>query len=474
MTDARAPAKPMIEQLPVVAIIGRPNVGKSTLFNRLVGKKLALVDDTPGVTRDRREADAELLGLRFRIVDTAGFEEDDPASLPGRMRAQTEAAVRGAALALFMIDARAGLMPLDAEIARWLRAGSTPVALLANKAEGAAAEHGIMEAYSLGFGEPVAISAEHGQGLADLFQAIRPHVEREEDEEAAVETQHGEDEEADDNAPLKLAIVGRPNAGKSTLINRILGEERLITGPEAGITRDSIAVDWLWHAPDGRERPVRLIDTAGMRKRAKVQDKLEKLSVADALHAVDFAEVVVLMLDATKGLEAQDLRIADKVLSEGRALVVALNKWDVAENGSALYQGVRKALDEGLAQVRGVPMLTVSGATGKGIDQLLQAAFDTRAAWSRRVPTSLLNRWFDAALEANPPPAPGGRRIKLRYITQARVRPPTFVLFGTRLDMLPESYSRYLVNGIRRELGFGAVPVRLNLRSARNPYDRKG
>ncbi len=273
--------------------------------------------------------------------------------------------------------------------------------------------------------------------------------------------------------PLKLAIVGRPNAGKSTLINRILGEERLITGPEAGITRDSISVDWTWTDANGRERAVRLIDTAGMRKRAKVQEKLEKLSVADALHSIDFAEVVVLMLDSTLGLEAQDLKIADKVLQEGRALVIALNKWDVAEEGSSLYQGVRKALDEGLAQVRGVPLLTVSGATGKNIDQLLQAAFDTRAAWSKRVPTSGLNRWFDDALEANPPPAPGGRRIKLRYITQARSRPPTFVLFGTRLDELPESYRRYLINGIRRELGFGAVPVRLNLRTTRNPFDKK-
>ena len=459
------------QNLPVVAIIGRPNVGKSTLFNRLVGKRLALVDDTPGVTRDRREADAELLGLKFRIVDTAGFEEDDAATLPGRMRAQTEAAVRGADVALFMIDARAGLTPLDEHIARWLRAGDTPVVLMGNKAEGAAAEPGLMEAFALGFGEPIAFSAEHGQGLADLFQGIRPHIERDEDE--FEEETDEDDEEADDNAPLKLAIVGRPNAGKSTLINRILGEERLITGPEAGITRDSIAVDWMWHSPDGRERPVRLIDTAGMRKRAKVQDKLEKLSVADALHSVDFAEVVVLMLDSTLGLEAQDLKIADKVLQEGRALIIALNKWDVAENGSSLYQGVRKALDEGLAQVRGVPLITVSGATGKNLDQLLQAAFDTRAAWSQRVQTSLLNRWFDAALEANPPPAPGGRRIKLRYITQARTRPPTFVLFGTRLDELPTSYVRYLVNGIRRELGFGAVPVRLNLRSARNPYDKK-
>lgn len=454
--------------LPVVAIIGRPNVGKSTLFNRLIGKKLALVDDRPGVTRDRREGDAELLGLKFRIVDTAGFEEDDPLSLPGRMRAQTEAAVQGAAVALFMIDARAGITPLDEHIARWLRDSGTPVVLLANKAEGAAAEPGIMEAYALGFGEPVAISAEHGQGMADLFQAILPHVEDEDAEDG------GEDDEADnEDAPLKLAIVGRPNAGKSTLINRILGEERLITGPEAGITRDSIAIDWMWTAPDGRQRPVRLIDTAGMRKRAKVQDKLEKLSVADALHAVDFAEIVVLLLDATKGLEAQDLKIADKVLSEGRALVIGLNKWDVAENGSALYQGVRRALEESLAQVRGVPLLTMSGATGKGLDDLLKAAFETRARWSQRVPTALLNRWFDGALEANPPPAPGGKRIKLRYITQARNRPPTFVVFGTRLDELPESYSRYLVNGLRRELDFAGVPIRLNLRSAHNPYAPK-
>jgi GTP-binding protein len=456
--------------LPVVAIIGRPNVGKSTLFNRLVGKKLALVDDTPGVTRDRREGDAELLGLKFRIVDTAGFEEDDPLSLPGRMRAQTEAAVRGADVALFMIDARAGLMPLDEHIGRWLRAGDTPVILMGNKAESAAAESGLIECFALGFGEPIAFSAEHGQGLADLFQALRPHIER---EEGTPEEPESEEDEPDDNAPLKLAIVGRPNAGKSTLINKILGEDRLITGPEAGITRDSITVDWMWRAPDGRERAVELIDTAGMRKRAKVQEKLEKLSVADALHAIDFAEVVVLLLDATRGLEVQDLKIADKTLQEGRALIIALNKWDVAEHGSSLYQGVRKALDEGLAQVRGVPLLTISGATGKGIDDLLNAAFETRAAWSQRVQTSLLNRWFDTALEANPPPAPGGRRIKLRYITQARTRPPTFVLFGTRLDELPESYRRYLVNGIRKELGFGAVPVRLNLRTTVNPYDKK-
>jgi GTP-binding protein len=446
-------------------IVGRPNVGKSTLFNRLVGKKLALVDDRPGVTRDRREGDATMLGLEFKIIDTAGFEDEDPHSLPGRMREQTKQAVAGADVALFMIDARAGLMPLDEEIARWLRSESTPVVLLANKAEGKAGEHGVMEAFSLGFAEPVPFSAEHGEGMADLFDALLPYVDRPEGEE--------EDEpEDEENGPLKLAIVGRPNAGKSTLINRILGEQRMITGPEAGITRDSIAIDWMWNAPDGQQRPVRLIDTAGMRKKARVQDKLEKLSVADALHAVDFAEVVVLLLDATLGLEAQDLKIADKVLQEGRALIIALNKWDVAENPPTLFQGIRTALDEGLAQAKGLPLLTVSGVTGRGLDQLLQVAFETRDAWSKRVSTGILNRWFEKAIEANPPPAPGGKRIKLRYMTQAKTRPPGFILFGTRVDQLPESYRRYLVNGIKRDLGFGAVPVRLTLRAPRNPFDR--
>ena len=453
--------------LPTVAIVGRPNVGKSTLFNRLVGKKLALVDDQPGVTRDRREGEAHLLGLDFTIIDTAGYEDEDAQSLPGRMRLQTEAAVDSADVALFVIDSRAGITPLDEEIARWLRSGDIPVVLLANKAEGRAGDDGVMEAFSLGLGEPVPFSAEHGQGLADLFQALLPHIDREEEEEEP------ETEEDSESAPLKLAIVGRPNAGKSTLINRLLGENRLLTGPEAGITRDSIAVDWTWTDPDGNDRPVRLIDTAGMRKRAKVQDKLEKLAVSDGLNAVNFAEVVVLLLDATRGLEAQDLRIADKVLEEGRALVIGLNKWDTVENGSALYQGIKQALSDGLAQVRGVPIMTVSGTTGKGLDDLIRVAFETRTAWSQRVSTGILNRWFERALEANPPPAPGGKRIKLRYITQNKTRPPTFVLFGTRLDELPESYRRYLVNGIRRELGFGAVPVRLTLRSAKNPYANK-
>ncbi|MEP7222167.1 MAG: ribosome biogenesis GTPase Der [Novosphingobium sp.] len=463
--------------LPQIIIIGRPNVGKSTLFNRLIGKKLALVDDQPGVTRDRRFGEAHLLGLDFTIVDTAGWEDLDPTSLPGRMRKQTEASLVGADLALFVIDARAGLTPLDEEIGRWLRQSKVPVVMVANKAEGKAGDHGLYEAFSLGFGDPVALSAEHGQGLGDLFEALLPHLNAEQqkaDAHADAEAEFGideEDEEALLKAPLKLAIVGRPNAGKSTLINRFLGEDRLLTGPEAGITRDSIAVDWQWTDPrSGDVRAVRLIDTAGMRKKAKVTEKLEMLAVADARHAVDFAEVVVLLLDATKGLEHQDLKIASMALEEGRALIIAVNKWDVAEGPSALFNGIRGALEDGLAQVRGVPLITVSARTGKGLDQLLEAAFDIRAAWTKRVPTGALNRWFEAALSANPPPAPGGKRIKLRYITQAKIRPPGFVVFGTRLDMIPESYRRYLINGIRKELGFDAVPIRLNLRSAKNPF----
>ncbi|WP_296218560.1 ribosome biogenesis GTPase Der, partial [uncultured Sphingomonas sp.] len=298
----------------------------------------------------------------------------------------------------------------------------------------------------------------HGEGVADLFEALLPYLERDEEDVP-------DEDEEDPAAPLKLAIVGRPNAGKSTLVNRMLGEDRMITGPEAGITRDSIAIDWEWQG-----RPVRLIDTAGMRKRAKVQDKLEKLSVADALHAVDFAEVVVLLLDATLGLESQDLRIADRVLEEGRALIIALNKWDVADNPSSLFNGVKAALGDGLSQVKGVPLITVSAMTGRGIDQLLAAAFETREAWSRRVPTGELNRWFERAIEANPPPAPGGKRIKMRYVTQVKTRPPSFVIFGTRVDQLPASYERYLVNSLRRDLGFGAVPIRLTLRAPKNPF----
>jgi GTP-binding protein len=444
---------------PTVAIVGRPNVGKSTLFNRLVGKRLALVDDRPGVTRDRREGDAKLLGLDFRLIDTAGFEDEDPKSLPGRMRQQTEAAVRDADAALFLIDAREGVTPLDEEIGRWLRAESTPVIVVANKAEGRSSESGIFDAYRLGLGDPIAMSAEHGEGVADLFEALQPIVEREADEE---------DPRAEEgDATLKLAIVGRPNAGKSTLVNRMLGEERMITGPEAGITRDSISLNWEWNG-----RAVRLVDTAGLRKRAKVDDKLERLSAADTKRAIDYAEVVVLLLDATRGLESQDLRIANQVIEEGRALIVALNKWDVAEGASALFNGVKAALLEGLAQLKDVPLLTVSAKTGKGTDTILQVAFDLREAWSKRVSTGELNRWFERAVEANPPPAPGGQRIKLRYITQVNTRPPTFVVFGNRTDDLPESYRRYLVNAMRRDLGIGAVPLRLDFRGRSNPFDK--
>ncbi|MEY4474180.1 MAG: hypothetical protein RL671_2484 [Pseudomonadota bacterium] len=464
-------------KLPQVIIIGRPNVGKSTLWNRLVGKKLALVDDQPGVTRDRRFGEAHLLGLDFTIVDTAGWEDEDAATLPGRMRQQTEAALVGADLALFVIDARAGLTPLDEEIARSLRQCDVPVVLVANKAEGKAGDHGLYESFGLGFGDPVPLSAEHGQGMADLFEALLPHLNErqlEMDAEAEAAAELDDEEEYDPKAVLKLAIVGRPNAGKSTLINRFLQEDRLLTGPEAGITRDSIAIDWDWHDPASDEvRPVRLIDTAGMRKKAQVIDKLEKMAVADARHAIDFAEVVVLLLDATRGLEHQDLKIASMVLEEGRALMIAINKWDVAEDASGLFNGIRKALDDGLSQVKGLPLLAVSARTGKGLDDLIRAAFELRDAWSKRVPTALLNRWFDDALAKNPPPAPGGRRIKLRYITQAKTRPPGFVLFGTRLDELPASYQRYLVNGIRRDLGFDAVPVRLTLRTPKNPFAKK-
>ena len=455
--------------LPQVIIIGRPNVGKSTLFNRLVGKKLALVDDQPGVTRDRRFGPANLLGLEFTIVDTAGWEDEDPATLPGRMRKQTEASVAGADLALFVIDARAGITPLDEEIGRWLRAQPLPVLLLANKAEGKTGDHGVYEAFSLGLGEPVAVSAEHGEGMGDLFEALLPLIEKRTEELAADEF-----DEDDPSAPLKLAIVGRPNAGKSTLINRLLGYDRLLTGPEAGITRDSIAVDWEWTDPKtGDLRPIRLIDTAGMRKKSNVIEKLEKMAVTDARRAVDFAEVVVLLLlDATRGLEHQDLKIASLVLEEGRALMIAINKWDIAEDASGLFNGVRGALEEGLAQVKGLPLLSVSAVTGKGLDVMIATAFSLREAWSRRVSTGALNRWFEHALEANPPPAPGGKRIKLRYITQAKTRPPSFVVFGTRLDALPASYERYLINSLRRDLGFDAVPVRLMLRSAKNPFDK--
>jgi GTP-binding protein len=450
--------------MPRVAIVGRPNVGKSTLFNRLVGRKLALVDDTPGVTRDRREGLARLFDLKFTVVDTAGFEDADAASLAGRMRQQTDAAVGDAVVALLVFDARAGVTPLDKHFADWLRRRGTPLILVANKAEGRAGELGVAESYALGLGDPVQISAEHGEGMADLYEVLMPFVDAELPEPVDVDDLPAEMPDVPEG-PMKMAIVGRPNAGKSTLINTLLGEQRLVVGPEAGITRDSIAIPWDYHG-----LPVRLVDTAGLRKRAKVSDKLERMSAADTKLAVDFAEVVVLLLDATLGLEAQDLRIADMVLSEGRALVIALNKWDVAHDQSSLFQGVRKALDDGLSQIRGVPLVAISGQTGKGLDLLMKATTEAREKWSRRVPTAGLNRWFESALDRNPPPAAGGTRIKLRYVTQVAARPPTFLIFGNRTEDLPASYGRYLVNSLRDDLDFEGVPIRLSFRGSKNPF----
>ncbi|MBM7066683.1 ribosome biogenesis GTPase Der [Actibacterium sp. 188UL27-1] len=460
-----------------LALVGRPNVGKSTLFNRLVGKRLALVDDQPGVTRDLREGEARLGDLRFTVIDTAGLEEVTDDSLQGRMRRLTERAVEMADICLFMIDARTGITPTDQVFAEILRRKSANVILAANKAEGNAAEAGVIEAYSLGLGEPLRLSAEHGEGMGDLLAMLMPLADGFADRAEADAPEVDVDiEDADAHAPtvkrpLQIAVVGRPNAGKSTLINKILGEDRLLTGPEAGITRDAISLTLDWNGT-----PVRVFDTAGMRKKAKVQDKLEKLSVSDGLRAVKFAEVVVVLLDCDIPFEQQDLRIADLAEREGRAVVIAANKWDLEDEKQAKLKGLKEAFERLLPQLRGAPLITVSAKTGRGLDRLHEAILRAHDIWNRRVTTARLNEWLVEMLEAHPPPAPGGRRIKLRYMTQAKTRPPGFVAMCSHPDKLSDSYKRYLVNGLREDFDMPGTPIRLWFRSQsdQNPFkDRK-
>lgn len=437
-----------------VAIIGRPNVGKSTLFNRLVGKRLALVDDSPGVTRDRREGTGRIGDMSFRVIDTAGLEEAFDDSLEARMRRQTEQAIADAEVALLLVDARSGVTPLDQHFAAWARRGATPVIVVANKCEGAKGEQGLYDAYSLGLGEPVALSAEHGEGMAELFTALQPY----QPDEAEVS-------DLEDDRPVQLAIVGRPNVGKSTLINRLIGEERLLTGPEAGITRDAIALDWNY-----KGRPLRLVDTAGLRRRARVSEKVERLSGADTMRAIRFAQVVVLLLDADDMLERQDLTIARQIVDEGRAIVVAANKWDLVEDRQEALGRLRDRLETSLPQVRGVPVVTLSALTGNNLDRLMEAVFSAYDVWNTRIETSKLNEWLGYMLEAHPPPLAAGRRIRLRYITQVKSRPPTFAVWTSRPDALPESYLRYLINGLRDDFGLDGIPLRFLLRKGRNPY----
>ncbi len=467
-----------------VAIIGRPNVGKSTLFNRLVGKRLAIVDDTPGVTRDRREGEGNIGDMNFRIIDTAGLETAKD-GLESRMREQTERAIDEADVALFMVDARAGVTPLDEHFAQFLRKQKTSVILVANKCEGRAGEPGMMECYALGLGEPLPLSAEHGEGIAELYDALlpfekddQPIVPVEEDSEIVDEANQespdteGEDlpEDIDEDAeilsrPLQLAIVGRPNVGKSTLVNRLLGEDRMLTGPEAGITRDAIASDWTW-----KDRAVKLVDTAGLRRKAKVQEKVESLSASDTIRTIQFAQVVVLLIEAELGLEKQDLTIARHVIDEGRALVIAVNKWDAVEDRAKALAKVEDRLQTSLPQVRGIPVVTLSAKTGRGVDKLMPAVFDMFDQWNVRISTAELNRWLGFMTEAHPPPAVSGRRIRLRYMTQPKTRPPTFAVFSSRADQLPTAYARYLINGLRDDFGLEGIPIRLNMRKGKNPY----
>ena len=438
-----------------VAIVGRPNVGKSTLFNRLVGKRLALVDDLPGVTRDRREGEARLGALRFTAIDTAGLDEGAPDSLAARMRTQTEAAVNTADVSLFVIDARAGITPLDKHFAAILRAANKPIILVANKSEGKAGRAGALEAYELGLGEPLPISAEHGEGLGELQDAL-----------LALAGDSATDEVEDEtDKPIRIAVVGRPNAGKSTLINALIGEDRLLTGPEAGITRDSISVDWTW-----KGHAFRLHDTAGLRRKARVEGKLEKLAVADALRAIQFAEVVILLIEVDTPFEKQDLQIADLIEREGRAVVIAVNKWDLASDRQKQRKELNEEVVRLLPQLGGVSLVPVSALTGEGLDKLMEAALKAHAGWNRRVATARLNKWLGEMIERHPPPALAGRRLKLRYLTQTKARPPTFVAFCSRPDALPEAYRRYLVNGLREAFALAGTPIRLLLRKGDNPF----
>ncbi|PIB24369.1 ribosome biogenesis GTPase Der [Amylibacter kogurei] len=460
-----------------LAIVGRPNVGKSTLFNRLVGRKLALVDDQPGVTRDLREGEARLGPLKFTVVDTAGLEEATDESLQGRMRMLTERAVDMADVCLFMIDGRAGVLPADRVFAEILRKKNARVILGVNKAEGRAGEVGFFDAYSLGLGEPLQLSAEHGEGMIDLQTVLMPIADEFKDRAFEPETDivldeddEGEEITFSEKRPLQISVVGRPNAGKSTLINQILGHDRLLTGPEAGITRDSISVNHNWGGV-----PFRIWDTAGMRKKAKVQEKLEKLSVSDGLRAVKFSEVVVVLLDAAIPFEQQDLRIADLAEREGRAVVVAVNKWDVETDKQAKLKDLREKFERLLPQLRGAPMVTISGKTGRGLDRLHEAILSVHKVWNKRISTSNLNRWLMGMTESHPPPAPGGRRIRLRYMTQVKSRPPSFVIMCSHPDLLPTSYSRYLINGLRVDMGMPGTPIRIFMRSQadKNPYAEK-
>jgi GTPase len=459
-----------------VAIIGRPNVGKSTLFNRLAGKKLALVDDRPGVTRDRREGEARLGDLAFKIIDTAGLEEGNSASLPGRMRAQTEAALGLADAIFFVFDSRAGLTPTDRYFANLLRRAQKPLILVANKAEGHIGAAGALEGFDLGFGEPVPLSAEHGDGFGDLYAALREALPEatslpDEVEKADPRLLPGSDQdgsELDVTKPLRAAIIGRPNAGKSTLLNQILAQDRLLTGPEPGLTRDTIGIDFEW-----QRQPIKMFDTAGLRKRAKVEDDLEKLAVADALRAIKFAEVVVLLLDATILFEKQDLALADLAEREGRALIIGINKWDLIEANDAKLVELRKEAARLLPQVKGAPVMPVSGATGEGVEKLMETIFRVHNVWNKRISTARLNRWLEGAIEQWPPPAVAGRRVKIRYMTQPRARPPYFILFGNQLDALPLSYERYLVNGLRQAFDLPGVPIRISKKTSDNPYAQK-